>query len=123
MKLRLQGNSVRLRLKRSEVARLRDHGMVEERVDFGGGEVLTYRLLSAGAPGPVRTEFGQGTIAVLLPAEAARAWADSDDVGVYAQCGAVSISIEKDFRCLTRTDDEQERDSYPHPGRPCEGRP
>ncbi|MEO8368763.1 MAG: hypothetical protein ABI806_06160 [Candidatus Solibacter sp.] len=122
MKLRLQGNSVRLRLKRSEVACLRDHGLVEEQVDFGGGEVLTYRLRTTEAPGPVRTEFGQGTIAVLVPSEAARAWADSDEVGVYAQSGAVSIAIEKDFRCLTRTDEEQERDSYPHPGLPCEPR-
>jgi hypothetical protein len=46
MKLRLQGNSVRLRLTRSEVERLREIGRVEESVDFGAGEVLAYRLQS-----------------------------------------------------------------------------
>jgi hypothetical protein len=54
MKLRLQGNSVRLRLTRSEVERLRDTGIVEESVDFGGGEVLAYRLQSRPELGPVR---------------------------------------------------------------------
>ena len=44
MKLRLQGNSVRLRLTRSEVERLREIGLVEELVDFGTAEVLAYRL-------------------------------------------------------------------------------
>ena len=35
MKLRLQGSSLRLRVKRSEVERLCDTGAVEESVEFG----------------------------------------------------------------------------------------
>ena len=65
MKLRLQSNSVRLRLTRSEVERLRDTGLVEESVDFGGGEVLAYRLLSQLEPGPVQARFRQGTVTVF----------------------------------------------------------
>jgi hypothetical protein len=115
MKLRLQGNSVRLRLTRSEVERLRETGLVEESVNFGDGEVLTYRLLSRMQQGTVEAVFGQGIMTVSLSKEAAQAWAGSDDVGVYAQSGTVTISIEKDFRCLTRPR-EDERDAYPHPG-------
>ena len=122
MKLRLHGNSVRLRLSRSEVERLRDTGLVEESLDFGGGEALAYRLQSRPEPGPARAEFRQGTMTISVSAEAAQAWAASDDVGVYAQSGALAISIEKDFRCLTRPLDEQEPDVYPHPGRPSETR-
>ena len=122
MKLRLQGNSVRLRLTRSEVGRLRDTGLVEESVDFGGGERLVYRLQSRPEPDPVRAGFSQDMVTVSLSAEVAQAWAASDEVGVYAQSGALAISIEKDFRCLTRPLDEQERDAYPHPGRPSETR-
>jgi len=120
MKLRLQGNSVRLRLTRSEVERFRDTGLVDESVDFGGGEVLAYRLQSRLEPGPAQAGFRQGTMTVSVSTEAAQAWADSDEVGVYAQSGALAISIEKDFRCLTRPLDEQEREAYPHPGRPSE---
>ena len=77
MKLRLQGNSVRLRLTRSEVERLRDTGLVEESVDFGGGEVLAYRLLSQLEPGPVQARFRQGTVTVSVATEVAQAWAAS----------------------------------------------
>jgi hypothetical protein len=122
MKLRLQGNSVRLRLTRSEVERLRETGLVEESVDFGGGEVLAYRLLSRLEQGPVEAVFGQGIMTVSVSKEAAQAWAGSDEVGLYAHSGPLAISIEKDFRCLTRRLDEQEPDAYPHPGQMSETR-
>ncbi|MEO8595878.1 MAG: hypothetical protein ABI759_21335 [Candidatus Solibacter sp.] len=118
MKLRLQGNSVRLRLTRSEVERFRDTGIVEESVDFGGGETLAYGLHSRKEPGPVQAGFREGTLTVSVPIDAAQAWAGSDEVGVYAQSGALAISIEKDFRCLTRPRDGEEPDAYPHPGEP-----
>ena len=120
MKLRLQGNSVRLRLTRSEVEQLRDVGLVEESIDFGGGDVFAYRLKSWPEPGPGRTGFRQGTVTVSVPAEVAQAWAGSDEVGIYAQSGAIAISIEKDFRCLSRPTGQQDPDAYPHPGQPPE---
>ena len=119
MKLRLQGNSVRLRLTRSEVERLRETGTVEESVDFGGGETLAYRLHSRRAAGPMQAGFGQGTLTVSISIDAAKAWATSEEVGVYAQSGALAISIEKDFRCLTKPRDGEELDAYPHPGEPA----
>ncbi len=120
MKLRLQGNSVRLRLTRSEVERLRETGLVQESVDFGSGEVLAYRLQSGMEQGPVGAAFREGIVTVSVSKEAAKAWAASDEVGLYGRSGALTISIEKDFRCLTRPLDEQERDAYPHPGQHSE---
>jgi hypothetical protein len=122
MKLRLQGNSVRLRLTRSEVERLRDNGIVEETADFGGGEVLAYRLQSRRQPGPMQAGFCQGAVTVSVSSEAAQTWAASEEVGIYAQTGDVAISIEKDFRCLTRPLEGQELDAYPHPGQTSETR-
>ena len=72
MKLRLQGNSVRLRLTRSEVERLREAGLVEESVDFGAGEALTYRLHSTPEQGPVAAEYRHGALTVSVPTEAAQ---------------------------------------------------
>ena len=114
MKLRIKGNSVRLRLTRPEVVRLRDAGLVEESAGFSGGEALTYRLRSVATPGPLRAAFHQGTIEVTVSSETARDWAVAEDVGLYAQAGGLQIAIEKDFRCLTRPDCE-EPDAYPHP--------
>lgn len=115
MKLRLQGNSVRLRLTRSEVQRLRESGAVEEAVDFGG-DLLTYRVQTIPHPDPVQARFKDCAVTVLLGQGAADAWAGSEEVGIYARVGGLVISVEKDFRCLTRPLDDQERDAYPHPG-------
>ena len=60
--------------------------------------------------------YRHGALTVSVPTEAAQVWALSDKEGIYAQSGPVSVSIEKDFRCLTRSDDESERDAFPHPG-------
>ena len=117
MKLRLQGNSVRFRLTRSEVEQLRQTGEVEESVDFGGGRQLIYRLTSRADHCPMHAKFGDGRVTVCIGADAAQAWANSDEVGIYGRSGALAVSIEKDFRCLTRPpDDPQERDAFPHPG-------
>jgi hypothetical protein len=113
MKLRLQGNSLRLRLTRSEVARLSDHGAVEESAPFRSGGSLAYRIQSRAGTEPLQAGFSGGAITVLAPAETVRVWALGDEVGLYAQDGAMRIAIEKDFRCLTRA--EEEPDSYPHP--------
>jgi hypothetical protein len=95
---------------------------VEESVDFGGGEVMAYRLQSRLEQGPVQAGFHVGSVTVSVPSEAAQVWAGSDEVGIYAQSGDLAISIEKDFRCLTRPRGEQEADAYPHPGQPSETR-
>src|SRR5262245_34470779 len=73
MKLRLQGNSLRLRLTRSEVARLQDHGTVEEAASFTSGGSLTYRIQSRVGAEPLYADFRNGTITVLIM-EASCAW-------------------------------------------------
>lgn len=113
MKLRIHGNSLRLRLTRTDVARLHSHGSLEETASFGSGGSLTYRIQSRAGAETVRAAFGGGAITVLIPCETARAWPAGDELGLYARDGALSISIEKDFRCLTRPEDEP--DAYPHP--------
>ncbi len=44
MKLRIKGDSLRLRLTQGEVTALDTGGVVEEKVRFGGGAALIYRL-------------------------------------------------------------------------------
>jgi hypothetical protein len=114
MKLRMQGDSLRLRLTRSEVAGLHERGMVEETAHFVGGNGLTYRIRK-GAGDDVRAELTDGTITVHVPAGTVDSWATSDEVGIGARDGVLRIAIEKDFRCLTRPREEDEPDAYPHP--------
>jgi hypothetical protein len=113
MKMRLQGDSLRLRLGQSEIARLRDQGAVEESVSFGSGAALVYRIQSDRHTETLQADFDGGVVTVHIAADRAQAWTSGDDVGVYAQNGKLSIAIEKDFRCLTQT--EPEPDAFPHP--------
>jgi hypothetical protein len=44
VKLRIQGNSLRLRLNRSDVEQFRETGILTESLRFGSGAQLTYTL-------------------------------------------------------------------------------
>jgi uncharacterized protein DUF7009 len=114
MKLRMQGNSLRLRLTRSEVAGLHESGLVEQTTSFASGRTLTYRIRKRDCGDGIRAELTDGAITVHAPASAVAEWATSDDVGITARDGMLSIAIEKDFRCLTHPRDE-EPDAYSHP--------
>jgi hypothetical protein len=115
MKLRIQGDSLRLRLTRSEVARLHECGVVEETARFGNGPGLTYRIRKSANDAGIRAELTDGAITVHVPPSTVEAWATSDEVGLAARDGVLRILIEKDFRCLTRPREEDEPDAYPHP--------
>jgi hypothetical protein len=115
MKLRLQGNSLRLRLTQSEVARLHEHGVVEEMAAFSADQRLIYRVRKCAASDGIQADLRNRIITVHLPAGVVESWTASDEVGLYAQNGSMRIAIEKDFRCLTRSKEEEEADAYPHP--------
>jgi hypothetical protein len=123
VKLRLQANSVRLRLKQGEVDRLVEKGTVEESIRFfPGGEMLSYRLELSDSATIASARFQAHEIVVELPASAARKWAaDPAQVSLEAlqppgadAARALAILVEKDFACLDGTD-EQNADTFPHP--------
>ena len=119
MKLRMQSNSIRLRLKQREVEQLARTGRVEEKVSFGEEDDLFHYVLetSHSASTIQATLKGHG-ILVQVPAKDAAQWASSDEVGIEAiqagTSGKLQILIEKDFACLNGTD-EQNADTFPHP--------
>lgn len=119
MKLRIKGDSLRLRLTRTEVEELATTGKVEDRIRFGADSALVYRL-NRDAPGAQMTaSFAKDAIEVSLPAAAARHWCSTDEVtlaGVQSSGGVeLKILVEKDFACLKPREDEDESDHFPHP--------
>ncbi|MCZ2148128.1 MAG: hypothetical protein LC126_10145 [Bryobacterales bacterium] len=115
MKLRIKGNSLRLRLTRPEVARLSAGGPVEESTEFAPDQILRYRIQPGEGADDIRASFGAGVAAVTVGVDRVRQWASSDETGIYASAGALDIAIEKDFRCLTRPEERLDPDVYPHP--------
>lgn len=114
MKLRIRGDTLRLRLTKPEVARLAEVGLVEDATAFPGGKKLVYALELAGDA--VSASFADGRILIRVPPEAGRAWSASDEVGVASAAGVTpSVLVEKDWSCVKPRSDEDPAEMYPHP--------
>lgn len=123
MKLRIRGNSIRLRLLRGEVAEFSSTGTLRETVNFGASN-LTYILQIADGANDLSVNFADGEIVVSVPPAAARDWTETETVSLTGEQknedGAVlKILVEKDFVCLDRIDDDDNRDAYPNTSHKC----
>jgi len=122
MKIRIKGNSVRLRLTRSEVERFSKDGYLEERTEFPGA-VFTYALKAKSGIQELDTDMKNNTITVYFPDEEKEQWYKSERVGYKASKTlengkSIGILIEKDFACLDHVDEDQS-DNYPNPNKTC----
>ena len=116
MKLRIRGNSIRLRLTKSEVDSFSTGGRVEETVDFGDGTAKFGYALEAVDARDLSAEFAGGTIRVLVPRDRAQGWVNSEQVGIESdEDSPLRILIEKDFACLQVRPGEPDDDAFPNP--------
>jgi hypothetical protein len=121
MKLRIKGDSFRLRISPSEMSRLLESGRVEETIHFGPEDdaKLTYALLTgSGTEDAFAVRRTATEIALEVPALLVRAWSASEQVGMYGVIdngtGQLELAVEKDFACLDKSNAEN-TDTYPNP--------
>jgi hypothetical protein len=121
MKLRIKGNSLRLRVSRSELAQFQAEGRIEETIHFTAAPeaTLTYALESALRSSPVSVRYGSREVTVILSQDRARIWEAQNEVGVYTTldmgpAGSLEVVVEKDFACLDRSD-EDNSDTFANP--------
>jgi hypothetical protein len=119
MKLRIKGPALRLRLTQGEIAALTQHGVVEERVPFAANTALVYRLRRDPQAREIGASYEGGVVEIRIPETAAQQWCTTDLVTLaHSQPlpeGALQITLEKDFACLTPRSGEDESDNFPHP--------
>ena len=115
MKLRIHRNSIRLRLYRPEVETFGALGRLEEAFEYGPGpqDRLTYGIEAASDIAAVQVRVSGNRIQIVLPAETAREWTNSDQVQVRAETGMMSVLVEKEFRRLHGAN--KDPDLYPNP--------
>jgi hypothetical protein len=106
MKLRIRGDSLRVRVSPGELETLVAGGTVVDVVHFGpsADECLRYEVVADATLAELDATFDARTIRVRVPAAPLRRIAASDEVGLSATkpVGAATLAIlfEKDFRCL-----------------------
>ena len=121
MKLRINENSLRLRVSRSELERFQSGERIEQTVHFAAAPEakLTYALESALQSAPVKVRYESNEVTVVLSEARARIWGVEGEVGVYDtldidSAGSLDVIVEKDFACLDRSDAENS-DTFPNP--------
>jgi|ERR1051326_87174 hypothetical protein len=118
MKLRINGNSIRLRLSRSEVANFDATGHIEDLVDFGTIGKFTYGMTIV-EDSTVTSSYNSSGLQVKVPRSLAQDWTKTDRIEISAEqpVGAgktLQILIEKDFQCIHKPS-AGDHDAYPNP--------
>jgi hypothetical protein len=121
MKLRIKGNSLRLRVSRSELTSLLSGKRIEETIRFTASPdaKLTYALDSAVQSTPINIRYGSQAVTVTLSKDRAVVWGSESEVGVYGEVEngdthLLEVSVEKDFACLDGSD-EDNIDTFANP--------
>lgn len=113
MKLRIEDDTLRLRLSDGEVQEFASTGRVEGAVHFGINTVqrLTYALERGSEPAqtlpdvePVQVHYEPGAITILVPFAVAKSWVETDQIGFshdlpLAGNQRLRILVEKDLDC------------------------
>lgn len=109
MKLRLEENSLRLRLSEAEVAQFARTGQVAHTIAFGPtpSAALHYaleRLPDSAQAAAVQVQYEAGRLAVQVPVAIARDWAETENIGfrcsvMVAEGQELRILVEKDLDC------------------------
>lgn len=114
MKIRISGNSIRLRLTQTEVVQFVITGKVNSTCQIGNN-LLTYSIIQEETDFIFAQMSGQ-SITICVPLELAKHWDTDDRVGFDTiDKNGLYILIEKDFQCLKPRSHEDESDNFPNP--------
>jgi hypothetical protein len=121
MKIRIKGDSLRLRVSRSEVARLLAGDCLEDTIHFApeASATFTYAMQQEPSVSRPTVQYAENKVKILLPTDRAKEWGVTDQVGIaedltLGDAGTLALLIEKDFACLDRSD-EDNQDTFPNP--------
>lgn len=115
MKLRVQGNSIRIRVNQAELKIFEKEGLLETTTQFDQG-ILVYALVLSDKTVEVRSHFDGQKVEVIVPELIAKKWFEPTEIGFENSTqDSMKILVEKDFQCLHKRPNEDETDSFPNP--------
>ncbi len=112
MKIRCETNSIRLRLRKSELVQLRAEKWLEAAVHFPNRQAFVWELILHDSSPDIDAHFAEGRIQVRVPEAIALPWIESDTVSLerflpLSDGHVLHILIEKDFPCKDRPDEDK----------------
>jgi hypothetical protein len=122
MKIRIKGNSIRLRLTKTEVDSFAKDGFIEEKTEFGDNH-FSYRMESSSNHQQLSAAYSGNLITVFIPISIAENWTSTELVGFENKMDIgnnkqLFLLVEKDFVCLDNTFEDQS-DNFPNPNAVC----
>jgi hypothetical protein len=122
MKIRIKGASLRLRLSKSEVAKLVHEGVVEEVTPFAD-KVFRYAVEKKDSGEALSATFAQDSVTMSVPGHLIHNWDTNTVVTLDAHMPlptgeSLYLLLEKDFQCIDKTDEDQS-DNYTNPNQIC----
>jgi hypothetical protein len=123
MKLRIRGNSVRVRLSRSEVDQFCKDGYLEETTEFGTGSLI-YALKRKDGITDLSADMSDSKITMFVPTDITKVWAGNEIVGYdnNVDLGGgkqLYLLLEKDFKCIDAPPNEDQSDNFENPHKVC----
>ena len=123
MKIRIKGNSIRIRIVKTELDNFGKDGFLEERTEFPNGDLI-YRMESKAGIDNLQADMKGNTITVYMPETMKKEWIDTETVGYRTDMPlgygkSLFILIEKDFKCLDGEVLEDQSDNFDNPSQVC----
>lgn len=123
MKIRIKGNSIRLRLTKTDIKNLKENGRVDEQTVLGENQIFAYSLEKNENLNAISAHFEQGKIKVLLPKKETEILTETDEITIRGNQEngtehGLFLLIEKDLKCLDTTFEDQS-DMYENPKTHC----
>lgn len=117
MKLRINGNTIRLRLTMSEVDYFGRTHFIENETEFVNSDF--HYALDTLAQGSIVAQFADGKLVVSIPSALAQEWTSTSLISLHGVMETsngkkLDILIEKDFKCLDDVMEDQS-DHYDNP--------
>ena len=113
MKLRITHNSIRIRIRKSELVTLSENSLIAETVKFPmSTTVFSFALAIDSEAQDLTAQMSGSDLQISLPSKIAQDWMNTNQVGIENDLNLsddekLHVLIEKDFPCLDRPNEDK----------------
>ncbi len=123
MKIRIFGNSLRIRVSKSDLKTFEQEGKLTAVTEFVTHS-LHYSLEKKEGIEQLEADFANNCITMSVPTAEANNWIKTETVGLSARREmpdgtSFKLLLEKDFKCIDNTGGEDQSDNFENPNHVC----